>query len=98
MALKSFDSFRKGTVPETTMSGANVGDADNQCFYGITIRMHWKDHVPPHFHAEFGGAEALIGILDVSVIREPTRRGATRGTTRSMFHCDPDPSRKPNKR
>ncbi len=24
--------------------------------------MHWREHGPPHFHAEYGGAEAAIVI------------------------------------
>lgn len=29
-------------------------------FYGIRITMNWNDHNPPHFHAEYGSAQALI--------------------------------------
>ena len=29
-------------------------------FYGIVIYMFWKDHAPPHFHAEYADSEALI--------------------------------------
>ena len=47
-------------------------------FYGITIRMHWKDHAPPHFHAEVGDAEAIVGILELSVIRGHLPSRATR--------------------
>jgi hypothetical protein len=31
-------------------------------FYGIVIRMYWRDHGPPHFHAEYSGHEAMIEI------------------------------------
>ena len=31
-------------------------------FFGITIRMHYRDHNPPHFHAEYQGLEGLISI------------------------------------
>ena len=31
-------------------------------FYGIIIWMYFGDHVPPHFHAEYGEDEALIVI------------------------------------
>jgi hypothetical protein len=31
-------------------------------FYGIGIYMHHNDHNPPHFHAEYGGDEALYEI------------------------------------
>lgn len=36
-------------------------------FYGIVIAMYWRDHNPPHFHAIYGDAEALIVIDDLSV-------------------------------
>ena len=29
-------------------------------FYGIAIRMYFRDHVPPHFHALYGDDEALM--------------------------------------
>ena len=31
-------------------------------FFGIYIRMYHDDHNPPHFHVEYQGHEALIGI------------------------------------
>jgi hypothetical protein len=33
-------------------------------FYGITIALSWreKDHPVPHFHAEYAGEQASIGI------------------------------------
>lgn len=36
-------------------------------FYGIVIYMYWRDHAPPHFHAEYGDHEVLIVIDDGSV-------------------------------
>jgi hypothetical protein len=36
-------------------------------FYGIVIKMFYADHPPPHFHAEYGGHEALITIADAEV-------------------------------
>jgi hypothetical protein len=35
-------------------------------FFGITIAMFWdeRDHPIPHFHAEYAGAVASIGIVD----------------------------------
>ena len=38
-------------------------------FYGIVIRMYSRDHSPPHFHAEYSGYEALIGIDDFANMR-----------------------------
>ncbi|MBI5562185.1 MAG: DUF4160 domain-containing protein [Deltaproteobacteria bacterium] len=37
-------------------------------FYGIIIRMFFREHAPPHFHAEYGGKEALISIDTLAVI------------------------------
>lgn len=31
-------------------------------FFGIGITMYYNDHNPPHFHASYAGAEAMIGI------------------------------------
>ena len=36
-------------------------------FYGIIIRMYFNDHSPPHFHAIYGGEEALIEIDTLGV-------------------------------
>ena len=30
--------------------------------------MYFNDHPPPHFHAEYGGEEILVGIESLSVI------------------------------
>ena len=38
-------------------------------FYGIVIRMHFREHGPPHFHAEYGGVQALITIDDLAVLK-----------------------------
>ena len=37
-------------------------------FYGVRIKMYYDDHNPPHFHAEYGGDEALISIDTLDVI------------------------------
>lgn len=37
-------------------------------FYGIVIRMYFDDHNPPHFHARYSGAEAVIGIETLAVL------------------------------
>lgn len=37
-------------------------------FYGIIIRMYYSDHNPPHFHAEYGAFNALIGIKDFALL------------------------------
>lgn len=37
-------------------------------FYGIVIKMYFDDHRPPHFHAEYGEHEAVVGIETLAVI------------------------------
>lgn len=37
-------------------------------FRGIKIYINWRDHMPPHFHATYGGKETIISILDLEVI------------------------------
>ena len=47
-------------------------------FYGITIRMYFREHGPPHFHAEYGEQKALIGIQDLAMLKgtlSPRARG-----------------------
>jgi hypothetical protein len=31
-------------------------------FFGIIIKMFFKDHAPPHFHVEYGSYKAIIDI------------------------------------
>ena len=38
-------------------------------FFGISIRMYYDDHNPPHFHAIYGNAEAEVGLDPVSLLR-----------------------------
>ena len=38
-------------------------------FFGIRITMYYQDHVPPHFHAEYGGYKALVDIDRARIIR-----------------------------
>jgi hypothetical protein len=44
-------------------------------FYGIVIRMYWREHNPPHFHAEYSGHEAQIDIRNRTILggRLPAR-------------------------
>ena len=37
-------------------------------FYGILIKMYFGDHVPPHFHAEYGEFTAQISIRELGII------------------------------
>ena len=37
-------------------------------FLGVIIRMFYRDHNPPHFHAVYGDYEAIIDIKKFEVI------------------------------
>ena len=37
-------------------------------FYGIVIRMYFRDHDPPHFHAAYGEHEALVSIQGAVIL------------------------------
>ena len=37
-------------------------------FYGIIIRMYFKDYVPPHFHAEYKDYKAEYDIRTFEII------------------------------
>ncbi|MBI1793903.1 MAG: DUF4160 domain-containing protein [Chloroflexi bacterium] len=37
-------------------------------FFGISIKMFFGDHVPPHFHAEYGEYKAQVNIRSNVII------------------------------
>ncbi len=37
-------------------------------FYGIIIRMYFRDHNPPHFHAEYQGMKAEYNLRNFEII------------------------------
>ena len=43
-------------------------------FYGIVVRMFFRDHNPPHFHIEYQEYEAVIDIESGTVKGEMPRR------------------------
>ena len=45
-------------------------------FFGIVIKMFYNDHAPAHFHAEYGGAEAIYDIDRLEVLRGKLPRRA----------------------
>jgi hypothetical protein len=47
-------------------------------FYGIAIRMYYRDHAPPHFHAIYGGNEAFIAIETGEILAGYLPRTAAR--------------------
>ena len=48
-------------------------------FYGIVVKMRYRDHAPPHFHAEYGEYELAVGIMPIVVLE-----GAAPSRVRSM--------------
>lgn len=48
-------------------------------FYGISIRMFYNDHAPPHFHAVYRGNELFVGISPITIMK-----GNAPGRVRSM--------------
>jgi len=38
-------------------------------FFGIIIRMYFNDHVPPHFHADYGANSIEITIETLEVLK-----------------------------
>ncbi|MFN8490312.1 MAG: DUF4160 domain-containing protein [Caldilineaceae bacterium] len=38
-------------------------------FFGIIIYMYHNDHLPPHFHAEYGEHEAIYAIETLELLR-----------------------------
>jgi hypothetical protein len=47
-------------------------------FYGIEIRMYFRDHPPPHFSAEYQGHEANVSIATGEIIAGSLPRTARR--------------------
>nr|WP_176235589.1 DUF4160 domain-containing protein [Candidatus Hakubella thermalkaliphila] len=37
-------------------------------FFGISIKMYFGDHEPPHFHTEYGEHKAVVDIHTLVVI------------------------------
>ncbi len=37
-------------------------------FLGISIRMYFNDHNPPHFHVKYGEHRASVAIADLRVL------------------------------
>ena len=45
-------------------------------FYGLSIRMYWDEHAPPHFHVTYGGDKAVLRIDNLEIIRGSLPRRA----------------------
>lgn len=38
-------------------------------FFGIIIRMYYRDHAPPHFHADYGEYKIEITIESLEILK-----------------------------
>jgi hypothetical protein len=47
-------------------------------FFGVTIRMFFAEHPPPHFHAAYQGRRALIAIETGAILYGSLPPGALR--------------------
>ncbi|NQT11200.1 MAG: DUF4160 domain-containing protein [Planctomycetes bacterium] len=45
-------------------------------FFGISIRMYFDDHNPPHFHAIYNDTEAEVGFNPIALLRGKLPRRA----------------------
>lgn len=45
-------------------------------FFGIVIRMYYREHMPPHFHAIYGDEEAAVSIGTLEVLEGRLTRRA----------------------
>jgi hypothetical protein len=55
-------------------------------FLGVVIVMYYNDHVPPHFHAKYGGFEITVRILDGVVEGRFPRRALSLVAEWYTFH------------
>jgi hypothetical protein len=46
-------------------------------FYGIVIRINYRDHNPPHFHAEYGDDALAVEISSLTELTGQLPRRAT---------------------
>jgi hypothetical protein len=37
-------------------------------FFGIVIRMYYREHNPPHFYADYGGEQVQIDIESLKIL------------------------------
>ena len=67
-----------GKTPEEIMPGLQgaTDDAEVSRFYGIVVRIDFREHCPPHFHARYVEAEAVVGIRDRTLLEGELPRRA----------------------
>ena len=56
MAIIALDTREETRMPTISM------------FRGIKVFINWRDHMPPHFHAAYGGQEVIVSIEELEVL------------------------------
>jgi hypothetical protein len=60
--------MRRSTLPVPLVSeGCPVPTVCR--FFGIVVRMYYDDHYPAHFHAFYGGREAVIAVEGSGILQ-----------------------------
>ena len=54
-------------------------------FFGVVIYMYHNDHLPSHFHAEYGEFEAVYAIDTLDILRGQLPRRAQPGRRMGAF-------------
>ncbi len=57
-------------------------------FFGISIYMFWKDHMPPHFHAKYGGEEVIMDIETGLIQGTMTKRAVNLVNEWRLIHIE----------
>ena len=56
MAIIALDTREETRMPTISM------------FRGIKVFINWRDHMPSHFHAAYGGQEVIVSIEELEVL------------------------------
>ncbi len=57
-------------------------------FFGISVYMFWKDHMPPHFHARYGGEEIIMDIESGMIQGSMSKRAVNLINEWRLLHID----------
>ena len=57
-------------------------------FFGISVYMFWKDHMPPHFHARYGGEEIIMDIESGVIQGSMSKRAVNLINEWRLLHVD----------
>lgn len=58
-------------------------------FYGIKVSMYYDEHLPPHFHVEYGEYHAIVDIQKAVIIKgELPKKQASLVISWTLIHQD----------